>query len=136
MFEKLFDSFLINHFTNAERFDGLMMWTVCTGFIWFWQIKWRERAVKGMEGTNFFWEGHEQTIYWSLLAMWPIVFKAAFVSNVSVEVWYFISFLMGFSLLGRSVLDYALAFLGRAPVKKEDVKVTTETTTETTIKKD
>jgi hypothetical protein len=26
---------------------------------------------------------------------------------------------MGFSLLGRSVLDYALAFLGRTPVKKE-----------------
>jgi hypothetical protein len=51
--------------------------------------------------------------------MWPIVFKAAFISDVPMPVWYFIGFLMGFSLLGRSVLDYALAFLGRTPVKKE-----------------
>lgn len=135
MLEKLFDSFLLNHFTNAERFDGLVMWTICTFFIWYWQIKFRGIAIKGMEGANFFWEGHEQTIYWSLMAMWPIVFKAAFISNVTIEVWYFVGFLMGFSLLGRSILDYALAFFGRAPVKKEDpVKVTTETTTETTIK--
>lgn len=136
MIEKLFDSFLLNHFTNAERFDGLIMWTTCTFFIWYWQVKFKDRAIRGMEGTNFFWEGHEQTIYWSLMAMWPIVFKAAFISDVSREVWYFVSFLMGFSLLGRSVLDYALAFLGRAPIKKDDdpVKVTTETTTETTIK--
>lgn len=134
--EKLFDSFLINHFSNSERFDGLIMWTICTFFIWFWQIKFRDRAIKGMEGTNFFWEGHEQTIYWSLLAMWPIVFKAAFVSNVDTEVWYFVGFLMGFSLLGRSILDYALAFFGRSPVKSEERKITTETETktETTIK--
>jgi len=131
--EKLFDSFLQNHFSNAERFDGLVMWTICTFFIWFWQIKFRERAVKGMEGSNFFWEGHEQTIYWSLMAMWPIVFKAAFISNVTVEVWYFVGFLMGFSLLGRSILDYALAFFGRSPVKKDEpVTVTTETKTEIT----
>ncbi len=135
--EKLFDSFIIDHFSNADRFDGYIMWTVCTSFIWFWQVKWRERAIRGMEGTNFFWEGHEQTIYWALMAMWPIVFKAAFIADVSDKVWYFVGFLMGFSLLGRSVLDYALAFLGRAPVKKEDpIKVTTETTTETTIKKE
>ena len=133
MIEKLFDSFLINHFTDAERFDGLIMWTICTFFIWYWQVKWKDRAIKGMEGSNFFWEGHEQTIYWALMAMWPIVFKAAFLSDVPVTVWYFVGFLMGFSLLGRSVLDYALAFLGRAPVKKYDdkeVTVTTETTTE------
>lgn len=130
--EKILDSFILNHFSNAERFDGLIMWTLCTFFIWFWQVKVRERAIKGMEGSNMFWEGHEQTIYWSLMAMWPIVFKAAFVSNVPTEVWYFVAFLMGFSLLGRSVLDYALAFLGRAPVKKEEesAKVTTTTTTE------
>jgi len=135
MIEKLFDSFLINHFSNPERFDGLIMWSICTFFIWFWQIKFRERAVKGMEGSNFFWEGHEQTIYWSLMAMWPIVFKAAFISNVTVEVWYFVGFLMGFSLLGRSILDYALAFFGRAPVKKEEPTETkTETTTTTTTK--
>ena len=57
MIEKLFDSFLINHFTDAERFDGLIMWTICTFFIWYWQVKWKDRAVKGMEGSNFFWEG-------------------------------------------------------------------------------
>lgn len=131
--EKILDSFILNHFSNADRFDGLIMWTLCTFFIWFWQVKLRERAVKGMEGSNFFWEGHEQTIYWSLMAMWPIVFKAAFVSNIPTEVWYFVGFLMGFSLLGRSVLDYALAFLGRTPVKRqeeESAKVTTTTTTE------
>ena len=131
--EKIIDSFILNHFSNAERFDGLIMWTFCTFFIWFWQIRFRERAIKGMEGSNFFWEGHEQTIYWSLMSMWPIVFKAAFISNVPTDVWYFVGFLMGFSLLGRSVLDYALAFLGRAPVKKEEepeTKVTTTTTTE------
>jgi len=135
MIEKLFDSFLINHFTNADRFDGYLMWTICTFFIWFWQIKFRREAIDGMKGSNKFWEGHEQTIYWSLMAMWPIVFKAAFISNVPVEVWYFVGFLMGFSLLGRSILDYALAFFGRPSVKKEEpIKVTTETTTETTIK--
>jgi hypothetical protein len=138
MIEKLFDSFLINHFTNAERFDGLIMWLLCTVFMWWQQIKHSERAIKGMENTNKFWEGHEQVIYWSMLAMWPIVFRAAFITKdgiVPIEVWYFIGFLVGFALLGRSALDYALAFFGRAPVKKEDpMKVTTETTTETTIK--
>ncbi len=136
MIEKLFDSFLMNHFSSSERFDGLIMWTVCTAFIWIQQIKNAPRAIKGMEGSNLFWEGHEQTIYWSLMAMWPIVFKAAFISNVPVEVWYFIGFLMGFSLLGRSILDYALAFFGRSPVKdssEEPVKITTETKTETTV---
>lgn len=127
--EKIIDSFILPHFSNAERVDGLIMWTFCTFFIWFWQIKLRERAVKGMEGSNFFWEGHEQTIYWSLMAMWPIVFKAAFISNVPTEVWYFVGFLMGFSLLGRSVLDYALAFLGRSPIKKEDQTENKITTT-------
>ncbi len=132
---KIIDSFILNHFSNAERFDGLIMWTVCTFFIWFWQIKLRERAVRGMEGSNFFWEGHEQTIYWALMGIWPIIFKAAFISNVPIEVWYVVCFLIGFALLGRSVLDYALAFFGRAPVKKEkeeepETKVTTTTTTE------
>jgi hypothetical protein len=116
---KIIDSFFINHFSNSERFDNIIIWSVCTFFIWFWQIKFRKQAIRGMEGSNTFWEGHEQTIYWSLLAMWPIVFKAAFISDVPMPVWYFIGFLMGFSLLGRSVLDYALAFLGRTPVKKE-----------------
>jgi hypothetical protein len=136
MIERLFDSFLINHFTDAERFDGLIMWTVCTAFVWFWQIKFRREAIDGMKGSNKFWEGHEQTIYWALMAIWPIVFKAAFVDPgpVSQSVWYFIGFVIGFALLGRSVLDYALAFLGRPAVKKEDpdpVKVITTTTTET-----
>jgi hypothetical protein len=135
MIQKLFDSFLINHFSSVDRFDGLIMWTICTGFIWFWQIRFKDKAIRGMEGSNFFWEGHEQTIYWSLMSMWPIVFKAAFISNVPTEVWYFVGFLMGFSLLGRGILDYALAFLGRNPVKQQDepVKVTTDTKTETTI---
>lgn len=132
---KLINGYFDHLAESPERIDGLLMWTLCTFFLWFWQVKFRERAVRGMEGTNLFWEGHEQTIYWSLMAMWPIVFKAAFIANVTTEVWYFVAFLMGFSLLGRSVLDYALAFLGRSPVpKKEDSTVEITTTTKTDIK--
>lgn len=95
-------------------------------------IKYRERAIRGMENLNMFWEGHEQVIYWAIMAVWPIVFKAAFISDVPIAVWYFMGGLIGFALLGRSILDYGLAFLGRAPVKKEEdaPKVVTTTTTE------
>lgn len=135
MIEKLFDSFLINHFTNAERFDGLVMWAVCTFFVWYWMVKLRGIALKGGEGENGFWESHEQIIYWSIMMVPPIVFKAAFVSDVHIYVWYFLAGIILFALFGRGVLDYILAFFGRTPVKKEEpVKVTTETTTETTIK--
>lgn len=135
MIEKLFDAFLINHFTDAERFDGLVMWTVCTFFVWYWMVKLRGIALRGGEGVNGFWESHEQIIYWSIMMIPPIVFKAAFVSDVSLYVWYFLAGIILFALFGRGVLDYILAFFGRNPVKKDEpVKVTTETTTETTIK--
>lgn len=135
MIEKLFDSFLLNHFTNAERFDGLVMWTACTIFVWFWMVKLRGIALKGGEGANGFWESHEQIVYWVLMMIPPIVFKAAFLSDVPLYVWYFLAGIILFALFGRGVLDYILAFFGRNPVKKDDqVKVTTETTTETTIK--
>lgn len=136
MIEKLFDSFLLNHFTNAERFDGLVMWVACTVFVWFWMVKLRGIALKGGEGANGFWESHEQIIYWVLMMVPPIVFKAAFVSDVPLYVWYFLAGIILFALFGRGVLDYILAFFGRNPVKNDDpIKVTTETITETTIKK-
>lgn len=105
--------------STPERIDGLLMWTICTAFVWFWIIKYRERAIKGMEGSNLFWEGHEQVIYWALMSVWPVVFKAAFLSDVPTAVWYFEGGLIGFALFGRSILDYGLAFLGRAPIKTE-----------------
>jgi len=118
--------------THPERIDGLLMWFVSTLFVWFWIVKFRERAVKGMEGSNLFWEGHEQVIYWALMSVWPVVFKAAFISDIPIAVWYFEGGLIGFALLGRSILDYGLAFLGRAPIKTEEKKDTvTTTTTET-----
>jgi hypothetical protein len=130
MIEKLFDSFIINHFTNAERFDGLFMWAVCTAFVWYWMVKLRGIALKGGEGANGFWESHEQIIYWAVMMIPPIVFKAAFVSDVPIYVWYFLAGIILFALFGRGVLDY-LPFL-KQPTKREDppVKVTTETTTE------
>lgn len=135
MIERLFDSFLINHFTDAKRFDGLIMWTVCTIFVWFWMVKLRGIALKGVEGENGFWESHEQIVYWALMMIPPIVFRAAFLEDVPENVWYFLAVIILFALFGRGVLDYILAFFGRAPVKKDDpIKVTTETTTETTIK--
>lgn len=131
MIEKLFDSFLINHFTNAERFDGLIMWTICTVFVWYWMIKLRGIALKGSEGVNGFWESYEQIVYWCMMMMPPIVFKAAFVSDVPVNLWYMLAGIILFALFGRGVLDYILAFFGRNPVNKEEPsKVTTTTTTE------
>ena len=133
MIEKLFDSFLMNHFSSVERFDGLLMWAFCTSFVWYWMVKLRGISLKGMEGENLFWEAHEQIIYWSIMMVPPIVFKAAFVSDVPLYVWYFLAGIILFALFGRGVLDYILAFFGRQPVKKEDpIKVTT--TTETEIK--
>lgn len=128
----VFESYLHHLAESPERIDGLLMWTICTIFVWFWMIKYRERAIRGMENLNMFWEGHEQVIYWAIMAVWPIVFKAAFISDVPIAVWYFMGGLIGFALLGRSILDYGLAFLGRAPVKKEEdaPKVVTTTTTE------
>ena len=134
-FEKLFDSFLLNHFTNAERFDGLIAWTACTIFVWYWMVKLRGIALKGGEGENGFWESHEQIIYWTMMMIPPIVFWSTFVKDVPEKVWYFLAVIILFALFGRGVLDYILAFFGRNPVKKDEpVKVTTETTTETTIK--
>jgi len=133
MIEKLFDSFLINHFTNADRFDGLVMWVVCTGFVWYWMVKLRGIALKGVEGENGFWESHEQIVYWVLMMIPPIVFRASFVDDIPEKVWYFLAVIILFALFGRGVLDYILAFFGRTPVKKDDIKVTTETTTETKI---
>ncbi len=120
----------IENYLTSHR--DILMWTFCTVFVMFWQVRYRERAIKGMEGSNAFWEGHEQVIYWALMAVWPIVFRAAFIADIPIAVWYFLAFLVGFALLGRSVLDYALAFLGRAPVKKDEepAKVVTTTTTE------
>ena len=120
---------------NPGRIDGIIMWFLCTSFIWFWVIKYRERAIKGMEGTNSFWEGHEQVIYWAIMCVWPVVFYAAFIKDIPVSVWYFMGGLIGFALLGRSILDYGLAFLGRAPVKPEpEAKASTTTTTTTETK--
>jgi len=133
MMNKLFDSFLTNHFTDAGRFDGLIMWTICTFFIWFWMVKLRGIALKGMEGSNLFWEGHEQIIYWVIMMVPPIVFKAAFVSDVPLYVWFFLAGIIAFALLGRSFLEY-IPFLRQPVSKEESVKVTTETTTETTAK--
>lgn len=130
MIEKIFDSFILNHFSNADRFDGLVMWSICTSFIWYWMIKLRGIALKGGEGANGFWESHEQIIYWSIMMVPPIVFKAAFVSDVPLYVWYFLAGIILFALFGRGVLDY-LPFL--KSVKKED-SVTVTTKTETEIK--
>lgn len=105
---------------HPERIDGLLMWFLCTAFVWFWYVRLRERAIKGMEGSNLFWEGHEQVIYWSTMSVWPIVFKAAFISDVPMAVWLFEGGCIGFALMGRSILDYGLAFLGRAPIKITD----------------
>ena len=109
------------------------MWVVCTSFVWFWMIKYRERAIKGMEGSDGFWAGHEQVIYWSTLATWPIVFKAAFIADSPLWVWYFLGFAIGFALFGTKLADYILAFFGRREVKSDqpDTKTTTTTTTET-----
>lgn len=116
------ESYFYHLAKTPERIDGLLMWTVCTLFIWFWMVRFKERAIKGMEGSNAYWEGSEQVVYWSIFAMWPIIFYAAFIKDIPIAVWYFLAFLIGFALLGRSVLDYGLAFLGRAPIAKETVK--------------
>lgn len=118
---------------NPGRIDGIIMWFLCTAFIWFWMVKFRERAIKGMEGSNLFWEGHEQVIYWATMAVWPIVFKAAFISDNPLWVWYFLGFVIGFALFGTKLADYILAFFGSREVKSSepDTKTTTTTTTET-----
>ncbi len=132
MWEKFFDAFIVNHFTDPDRFDGYVMWILCTSFVWYWMAKLRGIALKGGEGANGFWESHEQIVYWTLMMCPPIVFKASFVSDVPLYVWYFMAGIILFALFGRGVLDY-LPFL-RQPVKKDEpVKVTTETKTETTI---
>ena len=124
--------FFSNYF-KPELMEGRVMWIISTFFVWFWMVRYRERAIKGLENSNLFWEGHEQVIYWALMSMPPILFKAAFISDVPVAVWYFEGGLVGFALFGRSILDYGLAFLGRTPVNPSelDTKTTTTTTTET-----
>lgn len=114
--EKYFDHLA----TNPERIDSLTMWFICTAFVWFWMIMYRERSIAGMEGSNKFWEGHEQVIYWALMSVWPVVFFAAFIKDIPSAVWYFEGGVIGTALFGRSILDYGLAFLGRAPIKKEE----------------
>lgn len=119
----VFESYLHHLAESPERIDGLSMWLVCTSFVWFWMIKYRERAIKGMEGSNTFWEGHEQVIYWAVMSVWPVVFYASFIKDVPTAVWYFEAAVIGAALFGRSILDYGLAFLGRAPIKKDESEV-------------
>lgn len=110
----------------------ILMWTFCTVFVWFWMIWWRKEAIHGMKGQNLFWEGHEQLIYYAIMMMPPIVFKASFIGDVSVYVWAFLLGVILFAFMGKSAANYILSFFGKAqvPVEKEDTKVVTTTTTE------
>jgi len=135
----LFRSYFYHLAKTPDEITAIIKWTVCTLFVWFMLFRYRERAIKGMEGTNLFWEGGEQVTYFTFYAFFPILFHIGFFEKTaehSMVALYITSGIMVYQVTGRCLFDWALAFrTGKSTVTetgtylKEEKTQVTETTT-------
>lgn len=127
----VFQSYFHHLAESPERIDSLLMWFVCTVFLWFWMLRYRERSIKGQEGENGLWEGGEQTTYWANFAFWPVVFYVLFFTEYKLHALFSVLGIIAYQISGRYIFDWALAFKsGLSAVPKEPEKEVVTTTTQ------
>ena len=113
---------------SPDRIDSMFMWLTCTVLVWVLLFKFRERAIKGMEGPNLLWEGGEQVTYWSLWAFFPLLFRVGFFKESSTSqliALYIVTGIIAYQIFGRYIFDWALAFktgLSSVPPVNKDQK--------------
>jgi hypothetical protein len=119
---------------NPERMDSLFIWAIVVAVWWTFMIVNRKVIMDGLRGSNLLLQSWEIVVFMYLWIAPPIICYAAFIKDVPFYVWICIGVGLGFCLFGRGILDYGLAYLGKAPIQipKPDVTTTT-TTTETKI---
>lgn len=99
--------------------NSIILWNITNVIMWFILFKYRAIMIKGAEGTNGLWELNEQVSFVFLWLISPILtYSAFFGADLPVWCWYLLVFGVAYTLGGRWILEWILAFKsGSAKVK-------------------
>lgn len=109
--------------------NSIILWNITNIIMWFILFKYRAAMIKGAEGTNGLWELNEQVSYVFLWLISPLLtYSAFFNAELPVWCWYLLVFGVAYTLGGRWILEWILAFKsGSAKVESsENEKAKTE----------
>lgn len=120
--KELIDTYLIYLATHPSLINSIILWNTTNFFIWFVLIRYRVKMIEGVMGENKLWEAPEQIAYLLLFLFPPILtYSAFFNSELPVWCWYFLSFAVAYTLGGRWMLEWILAFkTGSSSVAKTE----------------
>jgi hypothetical protein len=105
------DSYLTYLATHPSVINSIILWNTTNVFIWFILIRYRTKMIEGVMGENKLWEAPEQIAYLLLFLFPPILtYSAFFNSELPSWCWYFLSFAVAYTLGGRWLLEWILAF--------------------------
>jgi len=120
-------NYLANH---PELINSIILWNITMFFVYVNLIKLRPTMIDGAKGVNGLFEANEQVIY-VLNWIWPgiLSYAAFFSAEFDVWVWGLIASMIGYTIGGRWLFEWALAFkTGKSTVESSSIEVKTETT--------
>jgi hypothetical protein len=124
---ELIDSYFKYLSNHPTMLNSIGLWTVSMTMVYIILFKYRERMIAGMSGANNLWDSPEIIGYIVCWIFPPVLFYSAFF-NVELPswVWYFTAFCVAYTLGGKWLLEWVLAFKAGA------TKVDTDTETKQT----
>lgn len=120
----LIDSYLTYLSGHPSLINSIILWNTTNFFVWWILIRYRKVMITGAEGENGLWELTEQVSYILLWLISPILtYSAYFNADLPTGCWYLLGGSLAYTLGGRWLLQWALAFKsGSAKVETEENK--------------
>lgn len=133
--QKLIDHYFEYLSNNPGKVDSIYLWTISTLIVWGIMFAYKRTMIEGAKGENKLFELPEIVGYIATWMFVPIIFYAVYFFNPIPDMaWYSILFVIAYTLGGRWILEWILAFkTGQSKViESESKKVTVEEKTEKT----
>lgn len=132
---QLFETYLAYLASHPDLINSIILWNITMAFVYFNLLRLKPVMVEGAKGVNGLFESNEQVIY-LLNWVWPgiLSYAAFFNAEFNVWVWGLIASIIGYTIGGRWLFEWALAFkTGKSSVESStetNVKVETKTQTQ------
>lgn len=96
---------------HPELVNSIILWNITMGFVYGVLFSLKKEMVEGSKGRNELLEANEQVMY-LLNWVWPpiVCYAAYFTVALDVWVWAFVIGIIGYTIGGRWIFEWALAF--------------------------
>jgi hypothetical protein len=116
---RLINSYLEYLATHPDKVDRIILWTVTVSVIWFVMFRLKPTMVDGAKGTDKLLQLAEQIGYITLWLLTPILSYFAYFKD-SESVLYFLGGIVAYTIGGRWLFQWALAFRSGKTIVEEN----------------